>query len=191
MPALLRFQSGHPQIQLTVDFDDRRVDLTQENYDLAIRIAEAPDPALIAHTIGQTQHRLYASPGYAESSGLPDTLAELALHPLLHFGPARRASWEFETANGPQTITFQPVLNSNSGAFLLAATIAGQGIARLPDFVAAQAEDAGTVVSVLPDLRVATRQIQLVYTASRLVNRRMRAFIDIMIAACATMPPRE
>ncbi len=189
MPALLRFRSGHPQIQLTVDFDDRRVDLAHENYDLAIRIAEAPDPTLVAHSLGQSQHRLYASPDYAASTGLPDTLAALAQHPLLHFGPARRASWAFETANGPQTITFQPALNANSGEFLLAATIAGHGIARLPDFVARQAEAAGRVVPVLPDLRVASWQIQLVYASTRLVNRRMRAFIGAMSAACGSMSP--
>lgn len=189
MPALLRFRADHPQILLTVDFDDRRVDLAHENYDLAIRIAEVPDPTLVTHTLGQAQHRLYASPGYAGSAGLPDTLAALALHPLLHFGPARRASWVFETATGPQQITFQPALNSNSGDFLLAATIAGHGIARLPDFVAAQAQTAGTVIAVLPDLRVASRQVQLVHAENRLVNRRMRAFIDAMSAAFGSMSP--
>lgn len=186
-PALLRFIARHPEIQLTVDFDDRRVDLERENYDLAIRVSETSEPGLVTRRLGGSRHQLYASANYAKIAPLPATLDALTLHPLLHFGPARRARWEFQTNTGKQTVEFQPVLNSNSGIFLLEATIHGMGIARMPDFIAADSHAKGDLLLVLPDVTVADRNINLVYSENRMVNRRMRAFFEEISLACSAL----
>ena len=136
-PALLSFKERYPEIQLTVDFDDRTVDLNRENYDFAIRIAADVSDAVIAQKLGMTRHRLCASPVYLAENGDPGCLKDLRNHRLLHFGTARRVAWEFTNEAGkPETIEFQPSLNSNSGNFLVDAAVNGSGIVRVPDFLA-------------------------------------------------------
>jgi len=183
-PALLGFANRYPDIQLTVDFDNRHIDLERENYDLAIRIAAEDDPDLVVIPFGDVEHRLYASPDYAERNALPSSLKELTQHPLLHFGSARRAIWEFETDAGIRKIEFQPALNSNRGQFLLAATQAGKGIAILPDFIATDACNAQELIVVLPEARYKNRKITLAYSRKRRLNQRMRTFIDELSSAC-------
>ena len=129
----------YPEIQLTIDFDDRTVDLNRENYDFAVRITSDLDHSNGAVQIGNASHHLYASPDYLESHTPPTCLEDLHHHDLLYFGNARRTVWEFGVIKGKhQKIAFQPYLNSNSGLFLLNATIQGLGISRLPSFIASK-----------------------------------------------------
>ena len=186
-PALLAFQARQPEIHLTIDFDDRHVDLDRENYDLAIRVTEDVGAGFEVRRIGHTRHGLYASPGYATASGLPSSIEDLKAHPLLFFGAARRATWEFIGARGKQRLEFQPALNSNSGQFLLEAARNGRGIARLPDFIASTAHAEGDLVHVLPDLAIATWDISIVSSAKRRFNRRMRLFCNEITSACLAL----
>jgi DNA-binding transcriptional LysR family regulator len=93
--------------------------------------------------------------------------------------------WNFATGKGkPLTFAFQPFLNSNSGVFLLEATLSGLGIARLPDFVAAKAIATGQLAQVLTDLTIPDLGIYLVQSENRRLNRRMRLFADEIKQAC-------
>ena len=186
-PFLLGFIGHHPEIQLTVDFDDRRVDLERENYDLAIRISEESEPGLVSKRLGCSQHRLFASADYSTTTPLPENLDALAQHPLLHYGSARRAEWDFVTDTGKKTIVFQPALNSNSGHSLLEAARCGRGVARLPDFIARDAHASGELLHVLPDFRLSEWNITLAYSKNRLLNHRMRTFIDEISSECIAL----
>ncbi|MEE9389176.1 MAG: LysR family transcriptional regulator [Paracoccaceae bacterium] len=183
--VLIKFKTRHPEIQLAVDFDDRAVDLARENYDFTIRITPELEGAVSGVRIGTVQHQLLASPKYIQDNTDPQSLEELRTHPLLHFRTARRAVWDFVTDKGkPQTFEFQPFLNSNSGVFLLDATLRGLGIARLPDFVASRSLAAGQLVSVLPGITIPALGIYLVHAEDRRLNRRMRLFAEELKRAC-------
>lgn len=185
--ALLAFKAKFPEIQLTIHFDDRAVDLDRENYDFALRIAGDIDDSAGATRIGTVGHRLLAGSQYFESHAMPTCLDDLRDHNLLYFGSARRTVWHFGNARGRRRqIEFQPFLNSNSGIFLLKATIDGLGISRLPDFVASEAVERGDLVEVLPDLTIPKRGIFLIRSERRLLNRRMRLFSEMMTKACLT-----
>jgi len=186
-PALIAFQERFREIQLTVDFDDRLVDLARENYDCAIRVTASPGGNIVAEAIGTTRHQLCASPAYLARQGRPRCLDDLRDHCLLNFGSARRTTWHFVSAHGrAEKIEFQPAMNSNSGAFLLDAAVRGLGLARLPDFIARPALEAGGLVTVLPEMTMPDWGIFLVYPESRRLNRRMRLFSEAMRAACAS-----
>ena len=183
-PILLRFAQEHPDIQLTLDFEDRQVDLERENYDLAIRISAQTSPDLVSTRLGSAGHQLFASPNYADRRPLPRTVSDLKTHALLHYGTGRKATWVFETDSGKETLQFQPVLNSNSGHFLLAAAKSAQGIVRLPDFIAAEACRSGVLIPVLPEARLTDWNLSIAYSKNRLINRRMRRFITAISEAC-------
>jgi DNA-binding transcriptional LysR family regulator len=185
-PALLTFKERYPEIQLTIDFDDRTIDLTRENYDFAIRITPKLEGNVVAKKIGSTRHQLCASVGYLKKRGEPTCLNDLNHHSLLNFGTARRARWDFIDKTGkPKTIEFQPALNSNSGTFLLDATLAGLGLARLPDFITASAITSGELVPVLQNLSVPDWGIFLAHAEDRRLNRRMRLFSEEIKVACS------
>lgn len=183
-PALVDFVTDHPEIDLTVDFDDRLVDLDRENYDLAVRITHAEFPGLIDRRIGSSRYGLFASRAYAKQHGLPTTLKHLSAHPLLHHGTARRAQWWFLCEGKPSSVEFSPALNSNSGRFLLDAAMAGLGIARLPDFILAGAPSDTDLIPILPDIGIPDLGIFVTYSANRRLNRRIRALIDVLARSC-------
>ncbi|MGI9507972.1 MAG: LysR family transcriptional regulator [Geminicoccaceae bacterium] len=193
-PALIAFKARYPDIQLTADFDDRTVDLSRENYDFAIRITPKIEAGVAAKKIGDSEHQLCASPAYLDTNGYPEKLGDLLKHPLLYFGTARRAAWEFVGASGKsESIEFQPSLNSNNGDFLLKAAEQGLGIARLPDFISRKAFASGSLVPILPDVTVRQWGIYLLHAEDRRLNRRMRLFAEEIEAAClhigAETPP--
>ena len=190
-PTLFAFMKTHPQIDLTVDFDDRTVDLDNENYDLGVRITTGNLAGLEGHSLGTTCHGLFASPSYAKKNGLPTALYDLTQHPLLHYGSARRASWEFVCDGKKKHIAFQPALNSNNGPFLLDAALNDMGIIRLPDFMVSERIRGGDLVPVLPECKITPFNIQIVYRANRLLNKRMRSLIEVLRQSCSALNARS
>lgn len=186
-PMIFDFMRTNPEIDLMVDFDDRTVDLNNENYDLAVRITGRELTGYHHDKIGVSRHGLYASPNYAETNGLPKTPAELTGHPLLNYGAARRAKWAYKRDGKEAAVTFQPALNSNSGPFLLDALMNDFGIARLPDFIVDSALRDGAIVSVLPELEFEVFGIFIVHSEKRRINRRMRAFMAALQECCAKL----
>jgi len=186
-PMLMAFKVQHPEIQLMVDFDDRKVDLSRDNYDFAIRITPDVGSDFVARQIGTTEHAIIASPSYLAQRGTPTCLSDLKHHDLLQFGSARRSVWNLDDAAGKtQSLEFQPSLNSNSGLFLLEATQQGLGISALPDFICSAAMDSGTLVPILTDFTAPSSGIYLVHSEGRRLNRRMRLFAEAMEKSCST-----
>lgn len=184
MPFVLQFCAAHTDIQLNVDFEDRHTDLLSENYDLANRLTDQPDDRLVAQSIGSTHHGLNASPTYLDAHGSPASIDALSVHALLHHGAKRRARWVFTLGSQQRVVTFKPTLSSNSGDFLLGATRAGQGIARLPDFLVKASVEAGNLVPVLPEAETAELGIYLIRVVEKRMNPRMRQFAEHMRHAC-------
>ena len=134
--------------------------------------------------MGTTRHGLFASQSYAETKGLPDTLETLTDHPLLHYGGARRASWDFEEYGRKRSVTFRPALRSNYGTFLLDAALRDAGIIRLPLFVVEEEVATGRLVPVLQHLTHKDYGIYVVHSATRRLNKRMRMLMDALEHAC-------
>ena len=184
-PALIKFQEQHPDIQLNVTFDNRPVDLSQDNFDFAIRVTTEVIESASAKLIGQSRHGIYASKSYLGAHGAPMTAKDLMQHNLLYFGKTKRGEWAFKEADGRTTkIAFKPVMESNSGVFLCDAVRRGLGIVRLPDFVCQPLVDSGDIVPILENLGSPPLNIYLMHPESRRFNRRMRLFSEEMQRAC-------
>lgn len=186
-PTLYNFMQDHPEIELTVDFEDRTVDLESENYDLAIRITSLSLDWMNTIRLASTRHGLYASPDYLRRAGTPKDPTDLKSHTLLHYGGDRRTIWEFGFNGRKAKVEFKPELGSNAGAFLLDAALNDLGVIRLPDFVVAEAVNAKTLVQILPDAVFQEYGIFLVSSSKRRINKRMRAFITLLEAQCAVL----
>ena len=70
-PAIAGFLVAHPQLEIELDLNDRRVDLVSEGHDLAIRIGKLPDSSLIVRRLAPCRHIVCASPAYLQARGEP------------------------------------------------------------------------------------------------------------------------
>lgn len=174
---LFEFQGKYPNIKLSIDFDDRFVDLETENYDFAIRITAQADTKYISKRIGAIRRYLCASPEYLSLNGTPHNLEDLQAHSLLHYGNTKRGNWTFQTSDRKEkSIKFSPTISSNSGQFLGEAAVNNIGISMLPDFIADKYIDTGQLKTILPQYSLSPYEIYLTHLGSRRLNRRMRAF---------------
>jgi len=169
-------------VHLTADFDDRRVDVIGEHYDLVIRIADMPDSTLIARKLTETRHVFCASAAYLDIRAPIRSMDDLQSQRILHVGRARRFTW---TARGPDgrshSVTLSSALTSSDGKYLLSAAAAGAGIVRLPDFLAQPALSDGRLIQVLPDFRPDALGVYCVHAPTRFLPGRVRAMKDHLV----------
>ncbi|GMG83102.1 LysR family transcriptional regulator [Paralimibaculum aggregatum] len=184
-PLLPGFLARHPELELTLSFDDHVIDMVEGGYDLSIRIRPGlPDSGLVARRIAPVRQRLFAAPAYLERRGTPGAPADLAQHAALAYEHSEAAgAWQLSGPGGSETVAIAPRLRLGSSLVLRDMLIAGEGIGTLPDFLSDGAEAEGRLVRVLPGWELPERQVFAV-TASRLgADARTLAFIDHLTEA--------
>jgi DNA-binding transcriptional LysR family regulator len=182
-PHLLAFGRAYPKVRLDLDFSDRMVDLAAEGIDAAIRSGVLPDSTLMSRKLGDFRFTLYAAPTYVLQRGEPDSVEKLADHALIRY---RRPdsevlqSWALEARLPAGTGLGPPALTCTNMEAVLAATVAGMGIASMPDFLAAEALQRGDLV---PILRQETDRgaFWLIWVGGRRCPPRLRAFADFAV----------
>lgn len=189
-PAINEFLLENPQIEFELDFNDRSVDLMQEGFDLAIRIAKLPDSSLIARRLAPIKHVLCASPAYLEKHGVPQTLDDLANHQCLVYSLIRDSEhWLFNSPQGePEKIKIHPYLKTSSGEFLRSAAVDGLGLVYLPSFVVFEEIEQGTLVPLLSEHTRSDLSAYAIYPQTRHLSQRVRAFVDFLVKRFEGVP---
>ena len=182
-PAIQEFLKEHPQIEFDLDFNDREVDLIQEGFDLAIRIAKLPDSSLIARRLAPIQTVLCASPEYLKRMGTPQTPEELINHQCLVYSLIHDFEhWHLTEGKGELIKTkIHPYMKATSGEFLSGAAVEGQGIILTPTFIVYKEIERGTLVPILKDYRLAKIDAYAIYPQTRHLSQRVRAFVDFLV----------
>jgi DNA-binding transcriptional LysR family regulator len=181
-PMLPRFLAAYPDVRVSLTVDNRLIDLMTEEIDIAIRIGPLADSELIARRLTTFALQLYASPAYLQRNGSPESIEDLAEHTLIA-SRDRRYTWRFRTATGvaqefdivPGTVVPEPAVAKTM-------VIAGTGIARLPDFHAADALADGLIVRVLPHLEGESIEAHALYASHRSLSAKVRVFIDSLVS---------
>ncbi|WP_374561783.1 LysR family transcriptional regulator [Ideonella sp.] len=193
VPQLPAFLARWPEVEVDLTLIDRMVDLADEGYDLAIRIAApgALSPGLVARALFDMSYQLVATPAYLAAHGEPQAPADLATHGCVYlgYGPFQDRL-EFERdGHAPAAVRVRGPLTINNSKGILSAVEAGVGIGIVPDFTAAHALRAGRLQCLLPDWRLAgpygTRTVHAVYSPSRFLPQKVRVLIDHLVAAGA------
>jgi DNA-binding transcriptional LysR family regulator len=136
----------HPQLQIQSCYTDRFVDLIAEGYDCAIRVGYLQDSSLLARRIGPIYGKLVASPDYIEAHGSPDTPDEVVNHQALMQGTE---TWQFMDGNRIITVHPQGRFKADNATALVAAALAGLGIAWVPDGVTDEHVASGALVPIM------------------------------------------
>lgn len=183
VPLINRFATAHPELEFELDFNDRQVDLMQEGFDLAVRIATLSDSSLIARRIAVMRHMVCASPGYLALRGTPRTPKELVNHACLGYSNlATPDVWAYTDAKNMLGRVKVPItMKANNGDFLCRAAIAGQGIIMQPTFYMADAICRGDLVPLLRAYQWPELNAYAVYPPTRHLSTRVRAFVDFLV----------
>ena len=180
-PNLPKFIELHPNLHVEIEFEDKRVDLVAEGYDLALRIGYMQDSSLVARKISSSPMHFVASPSYLESRGTPLTPDDLEYHQgLLYKSSLNQVHWQSTKANQIQRYKIQSKVVSNNGMALLEMTKAGLGISNSPSFFVKEALASGELVEILSEYKQKPLDIYVVYPNRRHLPAKVRAFIEFL-----------
>jgi DNA-binding transcriptional LysR family regulator len=144
-PALYPFLAQHPDIQLTLELDDRRVDAAADGFDAIVRHGPIADTYLVAWRLATSRRVLVAAPAYLDRHGTPRSPEELEGHRGIFYMHRGGADWRFAQQGDTRIVRGRPGMVLNNGDMMRDAALAGLGIALLPVFIVSDALRAGTL----------------------------------------------
>jgi DNA-binding transcriptional LysR family regulator len=182
--VLPEFLTTYPEVRLQLDVSNRRVDVLNEGFDVALRVRTRPsgEDGLVMRAFRQVDEFLVATPGYlagAPPLSVPAQLAELAT--LDHAGDFEHRAWELVGPQGESLrIPFTPRMVCRDFVLLHAAVRAGLGIALLPESVVREDLQSGALTRVLPEWNTPQGILHVVFPSRRGMLPALRAFIDFL-----------
>lgn len=191
-PVVGAFQASYPEVRVQIFITERIVDQIAEGVDLAFRVGELEDSALVARRILSYRHQLVASPAYLEKRKPPNTPRDLLDHQLLAFSfwkPVYSWTLTHATSKEKETLTFQPYLSINEYAGLAAALLTGTGIGEIPPIVQPELLRDGRLVEIMPQWRFPIFNLSLVHLGNRYTPRPVRVFKDFAAQMASTLFP--
>ncbi|WP_220495742.1 LysR family transcriptional regulator [Oceanospirillum sediminis] len=196
-PLLADFNQDYPKANIELQLTNRRVDLIEEDFDLAIRVGHIDDSSLIARQLYQIQLRLFASPCYFETRQIPGHPNELTDHAaLLMNAVSNKAVWPLtriqkdkttpvESAVSQalfETYTITPKLACDDYMVVREACIRGMGIALLPHYMAEEALQEKKLIPVLPDWQGNILPLYAIYPSRKGVTPKLKAMLGYLIS---------
>ena len=183
-PLWPTFMALHPKVELDVTLSDRLVDLVDEGFDLAVRIARLQVSSLVSRQLTSTRLILCASPEYLRRHGTPVHPSDLARHAVIAYSLlAMGDHWTFDGPDGPVTVKVAPRMRTNSGDTCCAAAVQHQGVVLQPSFLVAAHLNSGALVEILPQFRSIELGVYAVYPTRKHLTPKVRALIDFLADA--------
>jgi len=186
---LSEFRSRYPEIVVDISFEDRVVDLVEEGYDVALRVAPDSDSlgaGLIARPVRPISFVITASREYVKRKGAPKSPEDLAGHD--HVAVGNVSSWVLTGPKGKVEVAVRGVQRYRAMAGVVNAVAAGTGLAPLPSIYFDEPEFQNVLVPVLTEYYLREATLYLVYVSRRYVPLKLRAFIDFVLEYSSRVP---
>lgn len=172
----------YPQVRVEADFSNRMVDVIHEGIDVAIRVGTLADSELSVRPLGYIRYGLYASSAYVHARGEPESVHALSKHPLIMFSPRGKPVWPLVKGQQREEITGDALCIINNNLAVRDLATDGLGIALLPHFQAAPLVSRGKLTQILKDWERVPVPVSAVFTSSRYMTPKVRAFVDLAVA---------
>jgi len=180
-PVLWGFQAAHQAVAIDLQLNDRKVDIVEEGFDIALRIGQLKSSSLIAKRIAPVRLVVCAAPEYLARRGTPEHPHDLEGHHFLRYSYMEMDSgqpiYEWLRLDRPER---HGDLVSNNGDILVKAAIAGAGITIQPTFICGAAIAAGQLKVILPGYEPEPLALYAVYAHRKLLASKVRSFIDYL-----------
>lgn len=185
-PILSGLAAQHPRLELDLSFSDRRVDLIEDGFDLAIRNGDLGNGAgLMTRTVSLQRMTVCAAPAYLERNGRPESLDDLAAHQAVVYGRAGHVgAWQFPVGNGTsREVTPSSRMRFDDLEAIADAAEAGYGLAYLPCWLIREKVRLGTLVPLLGNFPRRVFKTHAVWPETPHLPLRVRYAIDALAAA--------
>jgi DNA-binding transcriptional LysR family regulator len=181
-PRMKEFSELYPEINVTLLVDDRELDLTMREADVAIRLFPARHPDLIQKQLVTLHNAAYASNDYLRIHGVPRDMEDLFKHRLITYGddvrlPFAEVNWIQSAAKGKGG-DIVPAFKINSLTGMLKAVESGLGIAGLPDYMV---QGLTHISRVIPSLKGPETEVYLIYPVELRNSKRIGVFKDFIV----------
>ena len=178
-PHVAEFLGRYPGLKLHLDLSDAYVNLVELRVDVAIRIGDLQNVAIVGRKLIQAQFIVCASPAYLEANGIPKRPEDLSQQSCLVFRNQR--NWTFNSTKRPITVDVDGPLESSHGETIKQAAIDGLGLAIRSTWDVADEISQGQLQPVLTNYSLAIdRAIWAVYPSARQAPTRVRVFVDFL-----------
>ncbi|TGV53512.1 LysR family transcriptional regulator [bacterium M00.F.Ca.ET.141.01.1.1] len=178
--AVVDFLALYPKTNVELRLTDDKLNLVEDGIDLAFRTGTLQDSTLIARKLGAARRLLCASPDYLARYGMPEGPADLARHRCVIAGPsASGAHWVLDGPQGQETVVVTGRFAANEMQAVVAAALAGFGVAQLPQAMAEGLIDQGRLQRVLEDYTTPAGGLHVLYPSSRHLSPLVKAFIEL------------
>ena len=177
-PVLAELARRHPLLHVHAAYSDRFVDLVGEGFDVAVRLGILPDSNLVARRICAIHGKFVVSPDYLAAHGAPQTPDDLLSHEALMQGTE---SWRLVDRGRPIVLRPRGRFKADNGAALLAAALAGLGVAALPDFLIDEHVDSGALIPVLSNYPLPEAGMFVVRPPGDFPTRKVKVLTDILV----------
>ncbi len=181
--AMPKFLSRYPEIYVDLQMDDRRVNIIEEGFDLAIRGSDnLEDSTLIARKLMSLPHVVCGAPAYFERAGIPNSPDDLKDHSCIQFTLSGHVSeWEFRQSDRSIRVPIDGRYKVTSSLAVRDALRAGFGLSLIPWLYVRMDIEQGRLRSVLNDWSTVETSVYAVYPSRRYVVAKLRAFLDFLV----------
>jgi DNA-binding transcriptional LysR family regulator len=180
-PLLPSFLAEHRDLTLSLNLNDRVVDLIGEGVDVAIRIAALTDSSLVGVKLADNRRVVVASPAYIKRHGKPETLDDLTKHNCLAISSqGSQRGWTFRQHGRNVTIKVTGNMECNDGQVLHDWALGGKGLSWRSMWEVATEIESGQLVTVLDDFAAPGSDIYAVFAQRRHLPLRIRALVDFL-----------
>lgn len=186
-PLVGLFLNMFPRIEVEVILSDRQVNLVEDGFDLAFRIGNLQDSALITRRLATTRRVLAASPSYIAQCGSPTVPHELRGHRIGAVSREMELLQFLHPSSGPTQVNTHSVLVAEP-EILADAVREGAILAPLPRFLVETDLASASLIEVLLPWRLAEATLQIVYPSTRGLAPAVRHFIDMSVNALNCNP---
>jgi DNA-binding transcriptional LysR family regulator len=184
-PIIAKFLAANPLVRVYVDMTNRRVDVVEEGFDLAIRVRSLPlEPTNLAmRKLGESEGVVVGHPALLTRLGRPAHPNDITRYPTLSMTMAGdRYSWQFREKDGSTiSVNHVPRLMTDSFDALRAACAAGVGLGYLPQFVVHRDIQRGELEQVLPEFGLGAGLAHVVFPSRRGMVPAVRALLDALV----------
>ena len=180
------FTESYPEIDVTMLVDDRELDLTMREADVAIRLFPAKHPELIQKKLTTLKNSVYGSNDYLRIHGVPRNVADLQHHRLVTFGddgklPFAEVNWLLHAGLSGNREHI-PAFKINSLFGMLKSVESGIGLAGLPEYMG---QNSPHISKVLPELKGPATDVYLIYSVELRNSKRIKVFKEFLLRKLA------
>jgi len=178
---LCDFYQLYPDIEIDLKLTNRRVDILEEGFDLAVRVGESPDSTLLSKKLVTVKLALYSSSDYIKEYGEISSPEQLSDHQCLLMNSVNnKTTWQLHSQKEQCSVSFTPRIRADDFNVLKTMVINHCGIGLFPEYLCSDEVKQGLIQRILPEWAGRTIDIYAIYPSRKGVTPKIRVLLDFL-----------